>query len=81
MQKRILLLLSLFLISLSLTGCIDKIKELLELEEENEELEPLDPYARVPNVAQKRFEEAVSEEYDEIFHNSNDNDDEEPLLN
>ena len=52
----------------------------VELEEENEELEPLDPYARVPTV-KTTFEEAVSEEYDEIFHNSSDNDDEEPLLN
>ena len=32
-----------------------------------------------PENIKTRFEEVISEEYDEIFHNSND--DEEPLLN
>ena len=48
---------------------------------EEEEAEPLDPYAKVPNVAQKRFEETVSEEYDEIFHNSDDSVRKRTLLN
>ena len=53
-------------------------------ENENYEVEleePLDPYAKVPNVKEflrARIEETISEEYDEIFHSS---DDEEPLLN
>ena len=53
-------------------------------ENENYEVEleePLDPYAKVPNVKEflrTRIEETISEEYDEIFHSS---DDEEPLLN
>ena len=42
------------------------------------EQEPLDPYARVPSV-KSAFDQVISEEYDEIFHNSNDDD--EPLLN
>ena len=50
----------------------------VELESDTASKEPLDPYARVPTVKQ-RFEETISEEYDEIFHNSSD--DEEPLLN
>ena len=47
------------------------------------ELEELDACASPENVKeflQKRIEETISEEYDEIFHNS-DNDDEPPLLN
>ena len=54
---------------------------IVEVEMESDtasDTEPLDPYARVPTVKQ-RFEETISEEYDEIFHNSSD--DEEPLLN
>ena len=51
----------------------------VELESDTaSDTEPLDPYARVPTVKQ-RLEETISEEYDEIFHNSSD--DEEPLLN
>ena len=48
------------------------------------ELEELDACASPENVKeflQKRIEETISEEYDEIFHNSDGNDDEEPLLN
>ena len=47
------------------------------------EQEPLDPYAKVPNVKdmlKTRLEEAISEEYDEIFQERNDDDD-PPLLN
>ncbi len=48
--------------------------------------EELDACASPENVKEflkKRIEETISEEYDEIFHNSNSNDDEEPppLLN
>ena len=52
--------------------------------EVDSELEPLDPYARVPNVKEflkARIEETISEEYDEIFHNSDNDDDPPPLLN
>ena len=58
-------------------------------ENDDFEEEPLDPYARVPSISSKkikemlktRFEEVISEEYDEIFHNSDNDDDKEPLLN
>ena len=47
--------------------------------------EELDSCASPENVKEflkKRIEETISEEYDEIFHNSSSNsDDEEPLLN
>ena len=48
------------------------------------ELEELDACASPENVKeflQKRIEETISEEYDEIFHNSDNDDDEPPLLN
>ena len=52
------------------------------IEVELEDSEPLDPYAKVPNVASKRFEKEISEEYDEIFASRSTDDDEEPgLLN
>lgn len=53
----------------------------VEIEVELEDFdEPLDPYARVPNVASKRIAQDISEEYDEIF-SDDDDDDKEPLLN
>ena len=33
-----------------------------------------------PENIKTRFEEVISEEYDEIFHNSNDDDEEPPPL-
>ena len=59
-----------------------------EDEDENADTEPLsiaaiDACASPENVKEflkKRIEETISEEYDEIFHSS-DNDDEPPLLN
>ena len=51
----------------------------VELEEEGEE-EPLDPYAKVPNV-KSAFDQAVSEEYDEIFSESGDTVRKRTLLN
>ena len=72
-----------------LTGEINKtfynVDEYYAVEEgivevELEDTEPLDPYARVPSV-KSAFDQVVSEEYDEIFHNSDNDDDEPPLLN
>ena len=51
----------------------------VELEEEVDE-EPLDPYAKVPNV-KSAFDQAVSEEYDEIFSESGDTVRKRTLLN
>ena len=52
----------------------------VELEEEDENSEPLDPYAKVPNV-KSAFDQAVSEEYDEIFSESSDTVRKRTLLN
>jgi len=64
-----------------LTGELNRtfydVDEYYATEEDDIEVE-LDSCISPENI-KTRFEEVISEEYDEIFHNSND--DEEPLLN
>ena len=50
-------------------------------EEFGDSIDPCTSPENVKEFLRKRIEETISEEYDEIFHNSDGNDDEEPLLN
>ena len=65
-----------------LTGELNRtfydVDEYYATEEDDIEMEELDSCISPENI-KTRFEEVISEEYDEIFHNSNDDD--EPLLN
>ena len=50
-------------------------------EHTQEELDACTSPENVKEFLKKRIEETISEEYDEIFHNSDNDDEEPPLLN
>ena len=50
-------------------------------EEFGDSIDPCTSPENVKEFLRKRIEETISEEYDEIFHNSDNDDDAPPLLN